>query len=169
MLVIRKEIAVTIDRYDKSILKALQKNGRLSNRDLADQVGLSAAPCWRRVKRLEDHGFIRNYIARLDPEKIGLKSIAFAEVALDNHHPDTLESFSRLIAGCPEILECHSVSGKCDYLLKIITMDMESYERFLSGKLLQTPGIRSVSTMFSLRETKLTLELPFSSEGLATR
>ena len=123
MLVIRKELAVTIDRYDKSILKALQKDGRLSNRDLADQVGLSAAPCWRRVKRLEDHGFIRNYIARLDPEKIGLKSIAFAEVALDNHHPDTLESFSRVIAGCSEILECHSVSGKCDYLLKIITMD----------------------------------------------
>ncbi|NIB43619.1 Lrp/AsnC family transcriptional regulator [Pseudomaricurvus alkylphenolicus] len=153
---------MALDRYDRAILQALQRDGRLSNRDLAERVGLSAAPCWRRVKRLEDEGYIRNYIALLNPQKLDLTVFAFAEISLDNHHADTLEAFNEVVQSSPEILECHSVSGSFDYLLKIVEKDMQSYEHFLSGTLLQVPGIRSVSTMFSLKQGKVTRELPMN-------
>ena len=101
-----RKLLMSLDRYDQKILTALQRNGRLSNRDLADRVGLSAAPCWRRVKRLEDEGYINNYYAQLSPGHLGLKLLAFAEVSLDNHHIDTLTAFKQLVESCPEILEC---------------------------------------------------------------
>lgn len=148
------------DRYDMKILEVLQTEGRISNRDLADRVGLSAAPCWRRVKRLEDEGFIERYAAVVNPKKMGMQVIAFAEVCLDNHHADTLEAFNNVVQASESILECHSVSGQCDYLLKIIAADMETYEYFLSKTLLQVYGIRSVNTLFSLKQPKLTLRLP---------
>ncbi len=151
---------MTLDRYDRTILQALQRNGRLSNRDLAEQIGLSAAPCWRRVKRLEEEGYIQDYIAELNPRTLGLQVAAFAEVSLDNHHGETLAAFNQMVESCAQILECHSVSGQCDYFLKIVERDMASYESFLSGTLLQIKGIRSVSTMFSLKQSKLTRALP---------
>lgn len=149
-----------LDRYDRTILQALQRNGRLSNRELAEQVGLSAAPCWRRVKRLEEEGYIQDYIAQLNPKILGLQVAAFAEVSLDNHHTETLDAFNKTVESCPQILECHSVSGQCDYFLKIVERDMASYEHFLSGTLLQIKGIRSINTMFSLKQSKLIRELP---------
>lgn len=149
-----------LDRYDRTILQALQRNGRLSNRELAEQVGLSAAPCWRRVKRLEEEGYIQDYIAQLNPKTLGLQVAAFAEVSLDNHHTETLDAFNKTVESCPQILECHSVSGQCDYFLKIVEKDMGSYENFLSGTLLQIKGIRSINTMFSLKQSKLIRELP---------
>ena len=106
---------MSLDRYDRTILQALQRNGRLSNRELAEQVGLSAAPCWRRVKRLEEEGYIQDYIAQLNPKTLGLQVAAFAEVSLDNHHTETLDAFNKTVESCPQILECHSVSGQCDY------------------------------------------------------
>lgn len=151
---------MSLDRYDRTILQALQRNGRLSNRDLAEQVGLSAAPCWRRVKRLEEEGYIQDYIAQLNPNTLGLQVAAFAEVSLDNHHTETLNAFNKTVESCPQILECHSVSGQCDYFLKIVEKDMASYEHFLSGTLLQIKGIRSINTMFSLKQSKLIRELP---------
>ena len=151
---------MTLDRYDRTILQCLQHNGQLSNRDLAEQVGLSAAPCWRRVKRLEEEGYIQDYIAQLNPQILGLQVAAFAEVSLDNHHGETLTAFNQMVESCPQILECHSVSGQCDYFLKIVERDMASYESFLSGTLLQKKGIRSINTMFSLKQSKLTRELP---------
>ena len=151
---------MTLDRYDRTILQCLQHNGRLPNRDLAEQVGLSAAPCWRRVKRLEEEGYIQDYIAQLNPQILGLQVAAFAEVSLDNHHGETLTAFNQMVESCPQILECHSVSGQCDYFLKIVERDMASYVSFLSGTLLQIKGIRSINTMFSLKQSKLTRELP---------
>lgn len=151
---------MSLDRYDRTILQALQRNGRLSNRELAEQVGLSAAPCWRRVKRLEEEGYIQDYIAQLNPKTLGLQVAAFAEVSLDNHHTETLDAFNKTVESCPQILECHSVSGQCDYFLKIVEKDMGSYENFLSGTLLQIKGIRSINTMFSLKQSKLIRELP---------
>ena len=151
---------MTLDRYDRTILQALQRNGRLSNRDLAEQIGLSAAPCWRRVKRLEEEGYIQDYIAELNPRTLGLQVAAFAEVSLDNHHGETLAAFNQMVESCAQILECHSVSGQCDYFLKIVERDMASYESFLSGTLLQVKGIRSINTMFSLKQSKMTRELP---------
>lgn len=151
---------LNIDRYDKAILAQLQKDGRLSNRDLAECVGLSPTPCWRRVKRLEEEGYIQEYIALVNRQKINLNIIAFAEISMDDHHPDTLKLFHEVVQECPEILECHSVSGQCDYILKIVAHDMESYGQFLNNRLLQVRGIRSVSTLFSLSQPKVTQELP---------
>ncbi len=149
-----------MDKYDAQILHELQLEGRLSNRDLAERIALSPAPCWRRVKRLEDEGFIRGYSAQVNHKKIGLQIIAFVEVSLDIHHPETIQNFLSMIANEPGILECHSVTGQCDYLLKIVSKDMESYETFVSTQLLTAPGIRSVNTLISMRQNKLTSELP---------
>ncbi|MGO2235094.1 Lrp/AsnC family transcriptional regulator [Marinomonas sp. UCMA 3892] len=151
-----------LDKFDISILAALQKDGRLSNRDLADKIGLSTAPCWRRLKRLEDEGYINCYTAELNPKKVNLNVIAFAQVSMDNHHPETLEPFLTVVGKCPEIQECHSVSGDCDFLLKIITRDLVSYDELLSKQLLQARGVRSVNTMFSMKQPKITREFPLS-------
>lgn len=151
-----------LDRFDINILVALQKDGRLSNRELADKIGLSTAPCWRRLKRLEDEGFITCYKAELNTKKVNLNVVAFAQVSMDNHHPETLDPFLALVKQNPEIQECHSVSGDCDYLLKIITRDLDSYDELLSQKLLQAKGVRSVNTMFSMRQPKIIREFPLS-------
>jgi DNA-binding Lrp family transcriptional regulator len=150
-----------LDRHDLAILSVLQTEGRLSNRELADRIGLSSAPCWRRVKRLEDEGYIEAYSALVNLKKIGLKLLAFTEVFLDNHYQETLESLNEVVMDSAEILECHSVSGQCDYLLKIVTADMESFQLFLSQKLLQVKGIRSTNTLFSLTQPKLSKSIPF--------
>ncbi len=149
-----------VDRFDVQILHELQLEGRLSNRELAERIALSPAPCWRRVKRLEEDGYIQGYSAQISHKKVGLQVIAFAEVILDNHHPETIEEFLQRVGQCREILECHSVTGQCDYLLKIVARDMESYEHFLSSQLLVMRSIRSVNTLISLRQNKLTAELP---------
>ena len=151
---------MSLDRVDTQILHELQKNGRLSNRELAEKVSLSNAPCWRRVKRLESEGFIRGYAAIIDAEKTGLTMCAFAEVSLDNHHPDTVVSFLKMINRSPEILECHAVSGGCDYLLKVLSKDMESYQEFLSHNLLNQAGVRTVNTLFSMKRQKTSIEIP---------
>ncbi|NVK72290.1 MAG: Lrp/AsnC family transcriptional regulator [Oceanospirillaceae bacterium] len=151
-----------LDKFDISILAALQKDGRLSNRELADKIGLSTAPCWRRLKRLEDEGYINGYTAELNPKKVNLNVIAFAQVSMDNHHPETLEPFLTVVDTCSEIQECHSVSGDCDFLLKIITKDLVSYDELLSKQLLQARGVRSVNTMFSMKQPKITRAFPLS-------
>lgn len=149
-----------LDRVDTQILNTLQKDGRLTNKQLAEQVALSNAPCWRRVKRLEDEGYIERYAAIINPEKVGLKMFAFAEVSLDNHHQETVTSFLSMIDDCPQILECHSVSGGCDYLLKVLSKDMESYQEFLTQHLLNQQGVRTVNTLFSMKRHKVSIEVP---------
>ena len=152
-----------MDKYDAQILHELQVDGRLSNRDLAERIALSPAPCWRRVKRLQDEGYIESYSARINHRKVGLHIIAFAEVVLENHHPETIEQFLQQVSGNKEILECHSVTGQCDYLLKIVAKDMEAYEQFMSSRLLVVQGIRSVNTLISMRQNKLSSELPVAA------
>lgn len=149
-----------MDKYDQQILHELQLDGRLSNRDLAERIALSPAPCWRRVKRLEEEGYIDGYSCQINHKKVGLKIIAFAEVILDNHRSESTESFLQQVAKSPQILECHSVTGQCDYLLKIIATDMEDYENFLANQLLLSPSIRSVNTLISMRQNKHTAEIP---------
>ena len=151
---------MSIDRYNLAILTALQLDGRISIKNLADRVGLSTAPCWRRVKRLEEEGYIEKYTALVNPGKLGMQITAFAEICLDNHHSETVAAFNLAVKENDNILECHSVSGQCDYLLKIVARDMQSYEYFLSKELLLISGIRSVNTLFSLKQHKFTLALP---------
>ena len=151
-----------LDRFNAAILTALQLDGRISIKDLADRVDLLTAPCWRRVKRLEEEGYIEKYTALVNPGKLGMQITAFAEICLDNHHSETVAAFNQAVNENDNILECHSVSGQCDYLLKIVARDMQSYEHFLSRELLQISGIRSVNTLFSLKQQKLTMALPMS-------
>ncbi|HVS78155.1 MAG TPA: Lrp/AsnC family transcriptional regulator [Steroidobacteraceae bacterium] len=155
-----------LDRLDRRILDELQADARISNQELAQRVGLSPAPCWRRLRRLEEEGFIEGYATLLSAPAIGLPIQAYALVSLENHHPETVRQFDQLVRDRPEVLECHSMSGPNDYLLRIVAADMEGYEQFLSTRVLQLPGVRSVNTSFVLRTKKFTTRLPVT-EGEA--
>lgn len=149
-----------MDKYDICILRAIQKDGRISNINLAKTVDLSPAPCWRRMNALEQDGYIKRYTALLNHEKVGLTITAFAHVSLDDHYANTVKSFDNAIANWPEVQECHATSGGYDYLLKIITVDMQAYNNFMYEKLLKLKAIRSVNTSFSMMQKKISTELP---------
>ena len=149
-----------LDRLDRRILEELQADARISNQELAKRVGLSAAPCWRRLRRLEQEGFNEGYATLLRAAAIGLPILAYAVVSLENHHPESVRQFDQLVMDRPEVLECHSMSGANDYLLRIVAASMEAYEHFLSTQLLQLQAVRSVNTSFVLRTKKLTTRLP---------
>jgi len=153
-------LAKTLDRLDRRILDELQADARIPNQELAKRVGLSPAPCWRRLRRLEEEGFITGYATLLDGPAIGLPIVAYANVSLENHHPETVRQFDQLVKERSEVLECHSMSGTNDYLLRIVAASMEAYEHFLSTRLLQLPAVRSVNTSFVLRTKKFTTRLP---------
>jgi len=150
----------TLDRLDRRILDELQGDARLSNQDLAKRVGLSPAPCWRRLRRLEKEGLISGYVTLLNAPAIGLPIVAYALVSLDNHHPESVKQFDQLVADRPEVLECHSMSGNNDYLLRIVAGSIEAYERLLSTHLLQVRGVRAGNTRFVLKTKKFTTRLP---------
>ncbi|MGH8139707.1 MAG: Lrp/AsnC family transcriptional regulator [Steroidobacteraceae bacterium] len=150
----------TLDRLDRRILDVLQGDARISNQELAKRVGLSPAPCWRRLRRLEEAGFITGYATLLDGPAVGLAILAYALVSLENHHPETVREFDQLVKERPEVLECHSMSGPNDYLLRIVAASMEAYERFMSTHVLQIRAVRSVNTSFVLRTKKFTTRLP---------
>ena len=143
-----------IDEIDLKILRALVANGRITNNALADEVGLSPSPCWQRVKRLENEGYIKGYSAQLNNEKMGFSQIAFVEVSLSKHDDKTLQKFADEIARIPEVLEVHMVTGGYDFLLKISIKDIKSYERFLSKKLYEFPYIQKSHSIFSLNAIK---------------
>ena len=149
-----------LSKQDVAILRHLREDGRISNRDLANQVSLSPSPCWRRVRALEEQQVIRGYTALLDPEKLGLRVVAFAHVSLVDHHPPTVARFDQKISEAPEVLECFMTSGDHDYMLKVLTRDMSSYQDFLSEKLLSLDCVRTVNTSFALKQKKLSTRLP---------
>ncbi len=154
-----------MDLYDRKILRALQRDGRVTNKDLAEQVSLSQAPCWRRVDALEKQGLIKGYTAIVDQDMLGLNITAFAQISLDNHHQETVEQFDRGIQQWPEILECHATSGESDYLLKIVARDMNDYNQLIYEKILRLPSIRSINTSFSMQQKKRTSHLPIGDVG----
>jgi DNA-binding Lrp family transcriptional regulator len=149
-----------LDRLDRRILDELQADARLSNQELAKRVGLSPAPCWRRLRRLEREGFIASYATLLNGREIGLPIIAYALVTLENHHPESVRQFGKFVDEQPEVLECHSMSGANDYLLRIVAASIDAYDRFLNTHLLQLRAVRSVNTSFVLRTQKSTTRLP---------
>lgn len=149
-----------LDRFDIAILRELQADGRVSNRELAERVGLSPAPCWRRLRALEQEQVISHYAALLDAGKVGLTIVAFAHISLENHHAESVTEFDKAIHSSEEVLECYMTSGEYDYMLKIVAADMAAYEKFFSGVLMQISAIRNVSTSFALRHNKLTTALP---------
>lgn len=154
----------TLDRLDRRILDELQTEARISNQELAKRVGLSPAPCWRRLRRLENAGLIAGHVTLLNAQAIGLPILAYAQVSLENHHPESVRQFDQMIAERPEVLECHSMSGTNDYLLRIVAASIEAYEKFMSTHLLQLRAVRSVNTSFVLRTKKFTTRLPVVSK-----
>jgi DNA-binding Lrp family transcriptional regulator len=160
LAIMKKEISTELDRMDVSILNALQKDGRVSNRDLAKMVSLSPSPCWRRLRALEKAGVIHHYSAVVDREKVGLSILGFAHVTLHDHNSKTVEKFDQAIMLAPQVLECHSTSGEHDYMLKIVAPDMAAYQEFLSGYLLKIGTVRTVNTSFALKQQKSTTVLP---------
>lgn len=152
---------IKLDRIDRHILKLMQKNGRISNLELADQVGLSPTPCSRRVKRLEDSGLIAGHVTLLNPEALGLNLTAIVGIAMDRHTPDRFESFEKAIANMPEVIECSIVTGQtADFLLKVVVKDMQHYEKFLLGNLTRLSGVSGVHSSFVLRNLVKKTELP---------
>jgi Lrp/AsnC family transcriptional regulator, leucine-responsive regulatory protein len=140
-----------LDRIDRSILKALLDDGRLTNSQLAEQVGLSPSPCWQRVRRLEKEGYIRGYTALLDQKALGAAETVIVEVTLDRHDDDVLREFGEAMARLPEVLEVYLTTGEYDYLIKVAVNGTAGYEEFLRKKLYKIPGVRHSRSSFALR------------------
>jgi Lrp/AsnC family leucine-responsive transcriptional regulator len=149
-----------LDDIDRRIVAALQSDGRLSNVELAERVGLSPSPCLRRVKRLERDGYIEAYRAMLHRGRIGLGFTAFVEVKIEAHANDRAEVFEKAMLAIPEIVACHMVSGAADYLLEVVVPDLERYQHFLVSKLLSLPIVREVRSNIALRTLKAGAPLP---------
>lgn len=148
-----------LDDIDRGILRELQANARLSNADLAERIGLSASPCWQRVKRLEDTGYIEGYVAVLDQKRLGLPDTVIIEVTLEKHDDEGLERFGRALTGLPEVLEAYLTTGEYDYFVKVAVDGTEGYERFLREHLYRIPGIRHTRSCFALRCLKRRLSV----------
>ena len=154
---------IKLDRIDKHVLREMQQNGRISNLDLADKVGLSPTPCSRRVKRLEESGLIDKHVTLLNPAALGLNLTAMIGISMDRHTPDRFENFERAISELPEVLECLVVTGQAaDFLLKVVVRDMQHYEQFLLGQLTKLEGVTGVHSSFVLREVVKKTELPLN-------
>jgi Lrp/AsnC family leucine-responsive transcriptional regulator len=143
---------MTLDRYDRKILELLQEDGRLSNQDLADRIGLSPSPCLRRVRALEEGGYITGYRALLDAKKLGLSLMALIGISMDKHTPERFANFEARIAAIPEVLECLLITGQqSDYQLKVAIRDMDAYQELLLNRITRIAGVSGVHTSFVLR------------------
>jgi Lrp/AsnC family leucine-responsive transcriptional regulator len=149
-----------LDRYDRIILKTLQADGRASNVELSDKANLSPPQCYRRVKRLENDGIIRGYAAQVDPAAIGLDVVAFVSLNIDREQFKHVRALEKAIKQFPEILECYTISGDFDYLLKVAAADLKSLSNFLTDRLMQVPGVSGVRSMVCLEEIKPASPLP---------
>ena len=150
-----------IDRYDREILRILQQDGRISNQDLADRIGLSPSPCLRRVRALEEAGFISGYRAQLDAKALGLSLMALIQISMDQHTPERFKDFEAAVRDIPEVLECLLITGQsADYLLKVVVRDMDAYQELLLNRITRIPGVTGVHSSFVLRRVIDTAALP---------
>lgn len=152
----------SLDRIDRQILMELQRNGRLSNQDLADKVALSPSPCLRRVRRLEEEGFISNYVALINPDKVGLGLLAYVSVRLNktaraSHAP--MSDFARDVQAWPEVVECYAMTGDMDYLLRVQVEDLKAFSKFAMDTLMQHPAVVDMRSSFTLQRIKETTEI----------
>ena len=150
----------TLDHIDKKILDLLQENGRMTNAQLAKDVGLSPPPMLERVRKLEKQGIIRKYVALVDPKKVDRGTMALVSVSLRLHQKNAIQEFVKEIQNIPEILECHHITGEEDYVLKVAIKDIEEYERFLHDRLTRISGIRKIKTSFILKTIKHQTKIP---------
>jgi DNA-binding Lrp family transcriptional regulator len=158
----RKDSAMrpTDDPVKRRIMVELQADGRLTNQELAERVGVSPSPCWRRVKELEEQGVIRRYAALLDPEKAGVPECVFTLINLEMHNRESLAAFEQAVKDRPEILECYAITGDADFILKIHVPNIRAYNRLLNEVIFRIPGLKHVKSSFTLREVKYDTALP---------
>jgi len=149
-----------LDAIDRRIVAALQADGRLSNVDLAEKVGLSPSPCLRRVNRLEREGYVEGYRAMLGRKRIGLGLTVFVGVKIEGHADDRATTFEEEAVAFPEVVACHMVAGDADYLLEVTVPDLDAYQRFLVGKLLNLPLVREVKSTIAIQTLKAGAVLP---------
>ncbi|OZG71752.1 AsnC family transcriptional regulator [Hahella sp. CCB-MM4] len=149
-----------LDRTDKALLTALQNNARLTVAELADQVSLTTSPCWRRIKMLEESGAITGYQAVLSPQKLGYGVTAFVSVMIDSHTKDLARDFENKLLEIPEIVACHNVSGRYDFLLEVLAKDLESFGEFARETLQSLPGVKEIYSSFSYKSVKQSRVIP---------
>ena len=155
---------MTLDPIDKRILAELQRNGRISNVDLAAAVGLSPSPCLRRVRDLENAGVIDRYAAILDQAAGGYALSVFVQVTLERQIETALDAFERVVADRPEVMECYLMTGDADYLLRVVVPDVAAYEGFLKNHLTRIPGVSSIKSSFALNRVKYETALPLNAD-----
>lgn len=155
---------VKLDRIDRHILHDLQTDGRITNVELARRAGISAPPCLRRVRALEEAGYIRGYHADLEPKALGFNVTVFAQVGLSSQAEPDLEAFEDLVRQWPNVRECHMLAGETDFLLKIVAEDWDAYQRFLTTTLTTAPNVSHVKSALSIRTTKSEAGVPIASE-----
>ena len=151
---------IELDRVDKEIIRLLQQDAELSATAVGERIGLSQSPCWRRIQRLKDEGFIRGQVMNFDRKKLGFDVMVFAQVKLTAHGRSQVPEFAETIRQFPEVQECHLVLGNIDFLLRIVVRDIEEYERFFFKKLSHLPEIQEVHSNIVLSEIKYTTQLP---------
>ena len=149
-----------LDNIDRRILQVLQKTGRMSNAELSEVANLSPSACHRRVQRLEKDGYIRDYVALLNPRKVGLPTTVFVEITLSAQADEVLDAFERAVALVPDVLECHLMAGTADYLLKVVAGDTDDFARIHRRYLARLPGVAQMQSSFSLRTVRHTTALP---------
>jgi len=155
-------IMETLDKFDLAILQELQSNGRLTNAELAQRVGLSAAPCWRRVRALEEAGYIKGYRAVLDRDKLGLGVLAFVRLDADRNSGELTRQMEQAIRAIPEVVSCHYISGSGTFELQVVSRDLHHFSTFAREVLLNLPNVKDLHTSFSLGEVKADSALPLS-------
>lgn len=149
-----------MDATDRRILSVLQKEGRISNADLATRVNLSASACHRRVQRLEEAGFIAGYVALLDPRSLGRTTTVFVEITLSGQADELLDRFEKAVRAIPDVMECHLMAGSADYLLKVAARDTDDFARIHRQSLAKLPGVAQMHSSFSLKTVLFTTALP---------
>ena len=149
-----------LDKLDQRILVILQQDGRLSNQQLAEQVNLSPAACWRRVRTLEETGIIKGYSAHVAPDKVGQGLCVLVNLSLQRHTIDSTAEIEQQVSSFPEVLQCFAVTGNADFVLRVVVPDMAGYDRFLNEKIFTLRGIAQVHSNFALREIKNTQTIP---------
>ncbi len=152
-----------LDEIDRRILRVLQENARVSNVELAELVGVSPSPCWRRVRDLEQAGVISRYVTLLDPGSIGLPVSVVIQVSLERQVEAALETFEQAVAEWPEVMECYLMTGDADYMLRVVVADLEAYQRFLLDHLTRVPGVASIKSSFALKQVKYRTALPLTA------
>lgn len=152
-----------LDPFERKIVEVLQEDASISGTALADRVGLSQSPCWRRVAALEEAGVIRKRVALIDRHKVGLKAQVFAQVKLSAHGRAHLADFETAVSSIPEIIECYVLMGSVDFLLRVVTADIEAYEKLFFDTLSHLPGVQEINSTIALSEVKSTTALPLPS------